>query len=138
MPNQTLPIYQDAHSQRLSRGLDLGESLALLEPSLLLQPHNLEAVKVGKGLALLLLLLLLGPVGGSPLGVNAGSLPGLLDGTCPGTAGELIDDDGGQEGVGERDLAAGGDELLVGGGAVDQSLKSTVLVLYPISRFTSS
>lgn len=72
---------------RLCAGLDLGQSLALLEAALLLQPQNLEAVKVGEGLPPLLLQALLVPVAGLPLGVNLSLLPGSLDGTGAGTAG---------------------------------------------------
>ncbi len=115
----------------LCRSPDLGQSLALLEPPLLLQPHNLEPVEVGERLAALLLELLLGPVALGPLGVNTSGLPRLLDGTRPRAAGELVDNDRREEGVGELDDAAGGGELVVCGGAVDESLLSNVLVSVP-------
>ena len=107
----------------LCRGRDLGKSLALLETSLLLEAHDLEAVEVGEGLAALLLELLLGPVALSPLGVDAGSLPRLLDGTGPCAAGELVDDDGCEEGVGESDGGAGGGKTGDSGGSVDENLE---------------
>lgn len=81
--------------------LDLGQSLALLEAALLLQPQNLEAVEVGEGLPPLVLDTLLVPVGGSPLAVDLGLLPGGLDGTAPCGTGQLVDDDGGQEDIGQ-------------------------------------
>lgn len=115
LPNLIIP-------NQLSRGLDLGESLALLEAALLLEAHNLEAVEVGEGLAALLLELLLGPVALLPLGIDASGLPGLLDGTSAGTTGKLLDDEGGEKGLGEGNDAAGGSELGVGRGAIDKDL----------------
>lgn len=115
LPNLIVPNH-------LSRGLDLGESLALLEAALLLEAHNLEAVEVGEGLAALLLELLLGPVALLPLGIDASSLPSLADGTGAGTTGKLLDDDGGEKGSGEGDDAAGSSELGVGRGAIDKDL----------------
>jgi len=122
----------------LCRSLDLGQSLALLEPPLLLQPHNLEPVEVGERLAALLLELLLGPVALGPLGVNTGSLPRLLDGTRPRAAGELVDNDRREESAGELDDAAGGGELVVCGGAINESLLSNVLVLCPMHHHNTS
>jgi hypothetical protein len=116
------------------RGADLDQSLALLEPPLLLQPHDLEAVKVGERLAALLLELLLSPVALLPLSVDTGSLPRLLDGTRPGAAGELLDNDRGEQGVGERDDATGGGEAGVRGGAVNESLEYQRFSLFPNSH----
>jgi len=106
----------------LRRGLDLGESLALLEPSLLLQAHDLEAVEIGEGLAALLLQRLLGPVALLPLRVDLSGLPRLLDGTGSRAAGELLDDEGCEKGSGEGDGSAGSRELGVGGRAIDECL----------------
>lgn len=81
----------------LRGGLDLGQSLALLESALSLEAHDLEAVKVGQGLALGDLGTLLGPVGLLPLGVNLGLLPLLLQGGVTGATEETSDDEGRQE-----------------------------------------
>ncbi len=83
--------------------LDLRQSLALLEAPLLLQPQDLEAVEVGEGLPPLLLQDLLVPVAGLPQAVDISLLPGSLDGTAPCAAGQLRDDDRGQEDVGQSD-----------------------------------
>lgn len=96
---------------RSCRGLDLGQRLALLESPLLLQPHELEAVEVGERLAALLLKLLLGPVALLPLSIDPGLLPRTLDGGGAGTAGQLLDNEGCEESVGERDGRAGSGEL---------------------------
>lgn len=95
----------------LCRCLDLGKSLALFEPPLLLQPHNLEALEVGQSLPARLLHALLGPVALLPLGIDAGLLPSGRDGSCAGTTGELVDDESGQKQVGERERLAGNGEL---------------------------
>lgn len=91
----------------LCRGLDLGQSLALLESSLLLQAQNLETVEVGQRRALSLLLLSLGPVGLLPLLVDLSLLPELLDGRGPCAAGQVGQNEVGQDGVGERNGLAG-------------------------------
>lgn len=54
----------------LCRGLDLGQSLALLESLLLLEAHNLEALEVGQAAPPRNLVALLGPVRLLPLGVD--------------------------------------------------------------------
>jgi hypothetical protein len=107
-PNAPPPKQQPSS---LCRSPDLGQSLALLEPPLLLQPHDLEAVEVGERRAALLLELLLGPVALAPLGVDASSLPRLLDGTGPRATGQLLDNDRGEESPGELDNTAGSREL---------------------------
>lgn len=106
----------------LRRGLDLGESLALLEPSLLLEAHDLEAVEVGEGLAALLLQRLLCPVALLPLCVDFSGLPGLLDGAGSRATGELLDDQWCEKGLVERDGAAGSRKLGVGGRSIDEGL----------------
>lgn len=94
----------------LSGSLDLGKSLALLEAALLLQPHNLEALEVGKGLAAHLLRALLGPVALPPLLIDTSLLPSGLDGTGAGTTGQLVDHESGQEEVGEGERLTGNGE----------------------------
>lgn len=89
--------------RRLCRGLDLGQRLPLLESSLLLQSHDLESVKIRQSLPSLLLQALLGPVGLLPLRVDLGLLPELLDGACPRTSGELLNNHLGEQAAGEGD-----------------------------------
>lgn len=116
----------------LRSGLDLGESLALLEPSLLLEAHDLETVEVGEGLAALLLQRLLCPVALLPLCVDTSGLPGLLDGTGSGATGKLLDDEWCEKGLGEGDGTAGSRKLGVGGRSIDEGLltrKDIVLVI---------
>ena len=107
---------------RLCASLDLGQSLALLEAALLLQPQNLEAVKVGEGLPPLLLQALLVPVAGLPLAIDIGLLPGSLDGAETGTAGHG-DDDSGQQNLGQGQSLPG-NTAGVGlcGGTVNENL----------------
>jgi len=124
--DQALPFLVVPIQRRSSSGLDLGKSLVLLEAPLLLQPHNLEAVEVGEGLAALLLEGLLGPVALLPLSVDTSGLPSLLDGTRPGTTGKLLDDDGCEEGPRERNGAAGSGELGVGGRSIDKHLLAEI------------
>jgi hypothetical protein len=81
--------------------LDLGQSLALLETALLLQPQDLEAVEVGEGLPPLVLDTLLVPVAGLPLAIDIGLLPSGLEGTAPCGTGQLGDNDRGQEDIGQ-------------------------------------
>lgn len=100
----------DGEPKRLCGGLDLGQSLALLEATLLLQAQDLEAVKVGQRRALGLLLPLLGPVGGLPLVVDLSRLPVLLDGRSPRAAGHVGQGELGQDDAGEgNDLAGHGE-----------------------------
>lgn len=118
---------------RLCGGLDLGQSLALLESALLLQAQDLEAVEVGQVAALLLLVLGLGPAALLPLGVDLGLLPELLDGTSAGSTGQLLNDKRCEEDVRQVDSLSGDDELGVGGRTVNQNLNSQ-----SISRFVSN
>lgn len=98
---------------RLCGGLDLGESLALLESSLLLEAEDLESLEIGQGAALVLDGTGLGPAGGLPLGVDLGLLPELLDGTSAGGTGQLLNDERCEENVGEGQRLSGDNELLV-------------------------
>lgn len=77
----TSPTPASYPTTHLCGGLDLGQSLALLESSLLLESHNLEAIEVGQVLPPGDLLTLLGPVALLPLGVDFVLLPKLPDGT---------------------------------------------------------
>lgn len=95
----------------LRGGLDLDELLALLEAALLLEAQDLEAVEVGQVLSSLNLGAALEPVGLLPLLVDLGLLPELLDGAGAGAAGQVLNLEGRQEGVGEGDGLAGDGEL---------------------------
>ena len=105
------PSPSSAALRRLCGGLDLGKGLALLEPSLLLEAHDLEPVEVGQGLPALALLLSLGPVALLPLRVDAGLLPRGLKGACSGGPRQLGDDEGRQQDVGQPDRLPGNDQL---------------------------
>lgn len=98
---------------RLCGCLDLDESLALLESSLLLEAQDLESLEVGEGSALLLDGTGLGPGGLLPLGVDLGLLPEALDGTGAGTTGELLNDERCEENVGEGKRLSEDNKLLV-------------------------
>jgi hypothetical protein len=108
--------------QRLSRGLDLGQSLALLESALVLKAHDLEAVEVGKVLSPLHLVALLGPVGLRPLAVDLGLLPELAEGSLAGAAGKLLNNEVGEEALLEREGLPGNDEIGVRGDALNEDL----------------
>ena len=91
---------------RLCRSLDLRQRFALLEPPLLLEPQDLEPLKVRQGLPLVLLGALLGPIALLPLLVDLLLLPQLLDRAGPGAAGQTLKNEGRKEDVGERCLVA--------------------------------
>lgn len=105
MPDRTKPCFPPSMpchavpSHRLCRSLDLGQSLALLKSSLLLEAHDLEAVEVGQISALLLLVLGLGPVAVLPLAVDLCLFPSRLHGTSAGATGQLLNDKRCQEDV---------------------------------------
>jgi hypothetical protein len=86
---------------QLCGGLDLGQSLSLLESSLLLEAQNLEAVEVSQCLSPLNLVALLGPVAALPLGINLSLLPGLGQGGLSGTSGQVLDNELGEKGLAE-------------------------------------
>lgn len=109
---------------RLCGCLDLGERLALLESSLLLESHNLESVEVGQSLSSVALLLSLGPVALLPLVVDTSLLPRGLEGSCSGSPRQLGDGEGSQQDIGQADGLPGNNQLGVAGGAIDQSLQS--------------
>lgn len=98
-------------SRRLCGCLDLGEGLALLESSLLLEAQDLESVEVGQDSALLLLVLGLGPVAGLPLAVDLCLLPSLLHGTGAGATGQLLNDERCEENFRKVDGLSGDNEL---------------------------
>lgn len=108
-----VPLLQDQppRSSRLCGGLDLGQSLALLEAALLLQSHNLKSVEVGESTSSRRLEALLGPVGLGPLAVDLSLGPRLLDGTGSRTTGKVGDDDRREQAVGEGDRLSGDSEL---------------------------
>jgi hypothetical protein len=106
----------------LCGGLDLGQSLALLESSLLLESENLEAFEVGETLPPLHLIPLLSPVGLLPLGVDLGLLPKLSDDTSSGTAVQALNDKRGEEDLAEGNGLSGNSEASVRGRTVDENL----------------
>lgn len=110
---QNLPIFGSRFVHRrtwwvhLCRSLDLGQRLALLESSLLLQAEDLESVEVGQRCALGLLVLSLGPVRLLPLLVNLGLLPELLNSRSPRAAGQVGQNEVGKNGMGEGNGLSG-------------------------------
>lgn len=103
--------------------LDLGQSLALLKAPLLLQPQDLEAVKVGESLPPVILQTLLVPVAGLPLAVHFCLLPGGLDGTVPRATGQIGNDNRSQKDISKGDCLPG-DTTRVGicRGTIDENL----------------
>lgn len=96
--------------------LGLCDSLLDFETSLLLEDHDLEAVKVVEGPSLVGGIDSLGESGCSPLSLDVLLLPDLGDDTGTGSTGQLGDDD-----AGEADVCEG--ERLAGDvGRVDQDL----------------
>jgi hypothetical protein len=115
----------------LCGGLNLGQSLALFESSLLLESHNLEAVEVGQVLPSLDLLTLLGPVALLPLGVDLVLLPKLLDGTVSGATDEALNNELGEQALGQGNGLSGDSQSRVGGRTVDENLcKKSRLILH--------
>lgn len=95
----------------------------LLESSLLLESHDLEAVEVRQVLPSLDLIALLRPVALLPLGVDLALLPSLLDGAVSRAAEETLNRELRQEALGEGDGLPGNGQLGVCGGAVDENLR---------------
>jgi hypothetical protein len=89
---------------------------------LLSQAHNLEALEVGKSLALDGALAVLGPGAVVPGAVNTNLLPESLEGSVTGGAGKLLNDDGGQREIREGGGVAGDGSLGVGGRTLDKDL----------------
>lgn len=96
---------------------------------LLSQAHNLEALEVGKLLALDGALAVLGPGAVVPLAVDRVLLPESLEGGVAGGAGKLLNDDGSQREVRERGGVAGDGSLGVGGRTLDKDLFHTLSAL---------
>lgn len=96
---------------QLCGSLNLGQSLALLESSLLLEAQNLEAVEVGQGLSPLNLLALLGPVAALPFGVDLSLLPSLGQGGLSGAPVQVLDDELGEKSLAEVQGLSGNLEL---------------------------
>lgn len=96
---------------QLCGGLDLGQSLALLESSLLLEAEDLEAVEVGQSPSALNLFALLGPVAALPLGVDLSLLPGLGKSGLSGASGQVLDNELREESLGEVQGLSGNLEL---------------------------
>lgn len=116
-------------SNQLCGGLDLGQSLALLESSLLLESHNLEAVEVGQVLPPLDLVALLGPVALLPLGIDLVLFPKLLDNTVTGSTEEALDDELRKQALGEGDGLTRNRQGGVSGRTVDENLRKSVINL---------
>lgn len=96
---------------QLCGDLDLGQRLALLESSLLLEAQDLEAVEVGQSLSPLNLFALLGPVAALPLGVDLSLLPGLGKSGLSGASGQVLDNKLGEKSLGEVQGLSGNLEL---------------------------
>jgi hypothetical protein len=96
---------------------------------LLSQAHNLEALEVGKSLALDGTLTVLGPGAVVPGAVNTNLLPESLEGSVTGGAGKLLNDDGGQREIREGGGVAGDGSLGVGGRTLDKDLFSYTVSL---------
>ena len=122
MPGHLTPLsYALRVASDLCGSLDLGEGLALLESSLLLESHNLESVEVGQGLSSLRLLLSLGPVALLPLRVDTRLLPRSLDSSCSGSPRQIRNDEGCQQDVLQAYGLPGNDELGVRRRSINQS-----------------
>ena len=89
---------------------------------LLPESHNLEALKVVELLPLDTALAVLCPGAVVPDFLNTSLLPGGANGSVAGTTGKLLDNDGGEGDVCERDGVAGDDSLGLGGGTVNKDL----------------
>lgn len=124
-----LAIRSSIRSDQLCGGLDLGQSLALLESSLLLESHNLEAVEVGQVLPPLDLVALLGPVALLPLGIDLVLFPKLLDNTVTGSTEEALDDELRKQALGEGDGLTRNRQGGVSGRTVDENLRKSVINL---------
>lgn len=108
---------------RLCGSLDLDESLALLEPSLLLEAEDLEALEVGECLPPVALSTLLGPVGLLPLGVDLGLFPELLQGGVAAATVEALNLEVREKSLGEGDGLADGGQAGVARGALGEHLQ---------------
>lgn len=109
----TLHLNSMPKGSDLCGGLDLSQSLALLESTLGLEAHNLEAVEVRQSLALGNLRALLGPVGLLPLGIDLALLPLLLQGGVARATDQTGDDEGGEEALVERKGLSGDNEAVI-------------------------
>lgn len=89
---------------------------------LLPQPHNLEALKVVELPPPDTPLTALGPGAVVPPALNIGRLPQLLQGSGTGGARELLNDDGSEGDVGDRNGLAGDNVLLLRVRGLDQDL----------------
>lgn len=101
----------------LSLGSDLRDGQSLL----LSQHHNLESLKVRKVGSSLSDGQLLGPRGGSPLAVDVGSSPLLVNGGGSGTSWQSLQHKGGQHNLVQRD------GLSLNSGTVNQDLAVSIL-----------
>lgn len=111
-----LGSYDTQCISRMNR-LSLGSELSHSQLSLFPQHHDLESLKVGQSTLSLSGSQLLGPVGRGPLAVNVSSSPLLGNGTGSRTSWQFLQDDGGQDNLGQSD------GLSVDVGSVNQDLK---------------
>ena len=118
----------------LRRGLNLRQRLSDLETCLLPQLHDLESLEIGQSPSPLPLHTLLGPRALLPLRLDAGLLPLLVDNTSSCTAGQLLEDQRGEDELREGDRLSGNGALAVCGWSVDQSLSrvNTSFQKFPI------
>jgi hypothetical protein len=111
---RSAPLFGSISTSKSNEKTHLDET-----PPLLLEEHDLEALKVGGLAALLLSGALVGPSRLGPLGLNLGRVPDLLDGRGTGGAGELLEDVRGENEAAVGEGLAGD----TGRGAVDESLR---------------
>ena len=113
----------------LRRSPNLRHALPDLESLLLPQSHNLEPLKVCEFPSPGAASTTLGPCALSPLLVDVGGFPLLLDGTSTGCERDLVNDDVCEGDVRERCGVAGDEAGLVCGGTVDEDLRDGGLVV---------
>lgn len=109
----TLHLNSMPKGSDLCGGLNLSQSLALLESALGLEAHDLEAVKVGQSLALGDLCALLGPVGLLPLSIDLALLPLLLQRSVARATDQAGDDERGEEALVERKGLSGDNQAVI-------------------------
>lgn len=102
-----------------SSSLNLCQSLADLEPLLLLQAHHSKAVEIGESLSFLGLVHFLGQRSLLPLGADLGLFPRNSYYAGSRSAGKILNNERSQETVGCGSQLPGNRKLGVGGRSVD-------------------
>jgi len=122
------PLNPSSACRNLRRSPNLRHALPDLESLLLPQSHNLEPLEVCELSSPGAASATLGPCALSPLLVDVGGFPLLLDGTSTGCERDLVDDNVCEGDVRERCGVAGDEAGLVCGGTVDEDLRDEELV----------